>query len=190
MRQAVSGAPPTACRKSSFRYASSSRARGHARRGAAITDRPPYQRARLGAGYVPQGREIFPARTCSWAPGKSACRPARRSTINPAIAHGLAAHVGSNEVGRLADLVLWKPAFFGVKPGLVVKDGAIAWAAMGDPNASIPTPQPVRGRPMFAAYGRAVAATALTFVSAAAPCCEAPSRSADWPASTSASRQA
>ena len=72
-------------------------------------------------------------------------------TINPAIAHGLAEHVGSIEAGKLADLVLWKPAFFGVKPELVVKGGAIAWAAMGDPNGSIPTPQPVLGRPMFAA---------------------------------------
>ena len=89
-------------------------------------------------------------------------------TINPAIAHGLAQHVGSVEVGKLADLVLWRPAFFGVKPELVVKGGMIAWAAMGDPNASIPTPQPVLYRPMFGAYGRARAATALTFVSAAA----------------------
>jgi urease subunit alpha len=76
--------------------------------------------------------------------------------------------VGSVEVGKLADLVVWKPAFFGVKPELVVKGGMIAWAAMGDPNASIPTPQPVRDRPMFGAFGRAVGATALTFVSAAA----------------------
>jgi urease subunit alpha len=97
-------------------------------------------------------------------------------TINPAIAHGLAEHVGSIEVGKLADLVLWKPAFFGVKPELVVKGGAIAWAAMGDPNGSIPTPQPVRGRPMFAAYGRAVGATALTFVSAAALAAGVPGR--------------
>jgi urease subunit alpha len=89
-------------------------------------------------------------------------------TINPAIAHGVAAHVGSIEVGKLADLVLWRPAFFGVKPEMVVKGGAIAWAAMGDPNASIPTPGPVLYRPMFGAYGRAVASTAVTFVSAAA----------------------
>jgi urease subunit alpha len=89
-------------------------------------------------------------------------------TINPAIAHGIADHVGSVEAGKLADLVLWKPAFFGVKPELVVKGGAIAWAAMGDANASIPTPQPVLYRPMFGAHGRAVGATALTFVSAAA----------------------
>jgi len=76
--------------------------------------------------------------------------------------------VGSVEVGKLADLVLWKPAFFGVKPEMVVKGGLIAWAAMGDPNASIPTPQPVLYRPMFGAFGRAVGSTALTFVSAAA----------------------
>ena len=89
-------------------------------------------------------------------------------TINPAIAHGLAEHVGSLEPGKLADLVLWKPAFFGVKPELVVKGGFIAWAAMGDPNASIPTPQPVLYRPMFGAVGRARASTALLFVSGAA----------------------
>ncbi len=89
-------------------------------------------------------------------------------TINPAIAHGFADHVGSVEVGKLADLVIWKPAFFGVKPELVVKGGMIAWAAMGDPNASIPTPQPVLSRPMFGAHGRALASTAVTFVSAAA----------------------
>jgi len=89
-------------------------------------------------------------------------------TINPAIAHGMAAHVGSVEVGKLADLVLWKPAFFGVKPEMVVKGGAIAWAAMGDANASIPTPQPVLLRPMFGAFGRALGSTSVTFVSAAA----------------------
>ena len=89
-------------------------------------------------------------------------------TINPALTHGLSGEVGSVERGKLADLVVWKPAFFGVKPELVVKGGLIAWAAMGDPNASIPTPQPVLYRPMFGAFGRAVAATAVTFVSAAA----------------------
>src|SRR5437868_5894157 len=86
-------------------------------------------------------------------------------TINPAIAHGIANEVGSIEAGKLADLVLWKPAFFGVKPELVLKGGFIAWAQMGDPNASIPTPQPVLMRPMFGAYGRATAATSLAFVS-------------------------
>ncbi|NBJ13776.1 urease subunit alpha [Microvirga arsenatis] len=89
-------------------------------------------------------------------------------TINPAIAHGVSGHVGSVESGKLADLVVWTPAFFGVKPDLVIKGGAIAAALMGDPNASIPTPQPVHYRPMFGAYGRAVAATSLTFVSRAA----------------------
>jgi urease subunit alpha len=86
-------------------------------------------------------------------------------TINPAIAHGVSRHLGSVEPGKLADLVLWSPAFFGVKPDLVFKGGMIAAAAMGDPNASIPTPQPVHYRPMFGAYGAAPAATALTFVS-------------------------
>jgi urease subunit alpha len=86
-------------------------------------------------------------------------------TINPAIAHGMAAHIGSIEVGKLADLVLWPPAFFGVKPDLVLKGGTIAAALMGDPNASIPTPQPVHYRPMFGAFGRACTASALTFVS-------------------------
>ncbi len=86
-------------------------------------------------------------------------------TINPAIAHGVSKHIGSIEAGKLADLVLWTPAFFGVKPDLILKGGTIAAAPMGDPNASIPTPQPVHYRPMFGAYGRAVAATSMTFVS-------------------------
>ncbi len=88
-------------------------------------------------------------------------------TINPAITHGIAHVVGSVEAGKLADLVLWKPAFFGVKPSLILKGGAIAMAAMGDPNASIPTPQPVHYRPMFASFGRALGRS-LTFVSQAA----------------------
>ena len=86
-------------------------------------------------------------------------------TINPALAHGVSKHIGSIEPGKLADLVLWTPAFFGVKPDLILKGGMIAAAPMGDPNASIPTPQPVHYRPMFGAYGGAIAATALTFVS-------------------------
>jgi urease subunit alpha len=86
-------------------------------------------------------------------------------TINPAISHGLSHEVGSIEVGKWADLVLWKPAFFGVKPSLILKGGFIAAAAMGDPNASIPTPQPVHYRPMFGSYGGALARTSLTFVS-------------------------
>ena len=89
-------------------------------------------------------------------------------TINPALAHGIAHEVGSIEVGKLADLVLWKPAFFGAKPSLIIKGGMIAAAAMGDPNASIPTPQPVHYRPMFGAFGGALAASSVTFVSQAA----------------------
>jgi urease subunit alpha len=88
-------------------------------------------------------------------------------TINPAIAHGIAAHVGSVEVGKLADLVLWSPAFFAAKPDLILKGGMIAAAPMGDPNASIPTPQPVHYRPMFGGIGRGAANSALTFVSGA-----------------------
>lgn len=88
-------------------------------------------------------------------------------TINPAIAHGIADEVGSVEVGKLADLVLWKPAFFGAKPGVILKGGMIAAAPMGDPNASIPTPQPVHYRGMFGAFGGAVAETAVTFCSQA-----------------------
>ncbi len=89
-------------------------------------------------------------------------------TINPALAQGIAAHVGSVEPGKLADLVIWSPAFFGVKPDLVLKCGTIAAAIMGDPNASIPTPQPEYLRPMFGAFGRALTASAVTFVSKAA----------------------
>ncbi len=87
--------------------------------------------------------------------------------INPAIAHGIATEVGSIEVGKLADMVVWKPAFFGVKPSLILKGGMIAAAAMGDPNASIPTPQPVHYRPMFGSFGKALN-TSVTFVSKAA----------------------
>src|SRR5436305_52910 len=89
-------------------------------------------------------------------------------TINPAITHGLAGEIGSIEAGKLADLVLWKPAFFGVKPEMVIKGGFIAWSVMGDANASIPTPQPVLYRPMFGSFGKATAATSLTFMSQAA----------------------
>jgi urease subunit alpha len=107
-------------------------------------------------------------------PGDGAADNARvkryiaKYTINPAIAQGLAREVGSIEEGKLADLVLWSPAFFGVKPDLVIKGGSIAWSLMGDPNASIPTPQPVHYRPMFGVMGRALAENCLTFVSAAA----------------------
>jgi urease subunit alpha len=89
-------------------------------------------------------------------------------TINPAITHGMAEEVGSIEHGKLADLVLWSPGFFGVKPELVLKGGLIAWSQMGDPNASIPTPEPVLSRPMFGAFGSAPASTCVTFVSRAA----------------------
>ena len=105
------------------------------------------------------------------APGNDNFRVRRyiaKYTINPAIAHGVAHELGSLEVGKRADLVLWTPAFFGVKPDLVLLGGTIAAAPMGDPNASIPTPQPVHYRPMFGAFGKAVAASAVTFVSQAA----------------------
>ena len=89
-------------------------------------------------------------------------------TINPAITHGVSHLIGSIEVGKFADLVLWHPAFFGVKPEMILKGGAIAYAQMGDPGASIPTPQPQWGRPMFASFGRARNSTSLTFMSQAA----------------------
>jgi len=89
-------------------------------------------------------------------------------TINPAIAHGIAHEVGSVEVGKIADLVIWKPAFFGVKPEMVLKSGFIAQAQMGDPNASIPTPEPIISRPMFGSFGRAIYSTSFTFLSQAA----------------------
>jgi urease subunit alpha len=95
-------------------------------------------------------------------------RYAAKYTINPAITHGMATEIGSIEPGKLADMVLWKPAFFGVKPEMVVKGGFIAWSVMGDANASIPTPQPVMYRPMFGSFGGATAATSITFVSQAA----------------------
>jgi urease subunit alpha len=105
------------------------------------------------------------------APGDGAADNARvkryiaKYTINPAIAHGMSGHIGSVEVGKRADLVLWNPAFFGVKPDLVLLGGSIAAAPMGDPNASIPTPQPVHYRPMFGAFGKAVTRSSVTFVS-------------------------
>src|SRR5580704_7778827 len=86
-------------------------------------------------------------------------------TVNPAIAHGVAHEIGSIAVGKWADLVLWRPAFFGSRPELVIKGGFIAWAQMGDPNASIPTPEPLRMRPMFGALGRAVGSASIAFVS-------------------------
>src|SRR6476659_5958106 len=107
-------------------------------------------------------------------PGDGAADNARvqryiaKYTICPAVAHGIDHEIGSVEVGKLADLVLWEPAFFPVRPHAVLKGGMIAWAAMGDANASIPTPQPVFPRPMFGAFPRAAAATSLTFVADAA----------------------
>jgi urease subunit alpha len=88
-------------------------------------------------------------------------------TINPAITHGISDVVGSVEEGKFADLVLWDPAFFGVKPDMILKGGMIAHSMMGDPNASIPTPQPVLYRPMFASFGKAVESTSITFLSKA-----------------------
>jgi urease subunit alpha len=100
------------------------------------------------------------------ADNERARRYVAKYTINPAVAHGIDAHVGSVEAGKLADLALWDPAFFGVRPSLVIKGGAIAWAALGDPNASIPTPQPVLMRPSF---GDAVGADlSVSFVAPAA----------------------
>src|SRR6516225_885134 len=95
-------------------------------------------------------------------------RYAAKITINPAVAHGISHLLGSVEVGKIADLVLWEPAFFAAKPKLVIKNGFISWAVMGDPNASLPTPQPTYYRPMFGAYGDALAANCITFVSGAA----------------------
>ena len=102
------------------------------------------------------------------ADNERARRYVAKYTICPAVAHGLDGEVGSVEVGKLADLVLWDPRFFGVRPHLVLKGGAIAWAPIGDANASIPTPQPVLGRPMFAGTGRAAAESSLAFVAPAA----------------------
>lgn len=105
------------------------------------------------------------------APGNDNFRVLRyvaKVTINPALTAGIAEHIGSVEVGKIADLVLWEPAFFGAKPKLVLKAGMVAWANMGDPNASLPTPQPMYYRPMFAAYGSALQKTSITFVSQAA----------------------
>jgi urease subunit alpha len=102
-----------------------------------------------------------------WSDNERVKRYVAKYTINPAIAHGIAHVVGSVETGKLADLVLWKPAFFGYRPEIVIKGGVIAYAAMGDPGASIPTPQPVRMLPMWGAYGRAPAQVAVTFVSGA-----------------------
>ena len=113
-------------------------------------------------------RGVLSASTEEPADNFRAKRYIAKYTINPAITHGIADHVGSIETGKLADICLWKPAMFGVKPEIVIKGGAIAYAQMGDPNASIPTPQPVYMRPMFGSFGGATAATSLSFVSQAA----------------------
>ena len=107
-------------------------------------------------------------RTLSRNDNFRALRYIAKYTINPAICNGISHEVGSLEVGKWADIVLWRPAFFGVKPSMILKGGQIAWALMGDANASIPTPQPVHGRPMFGAFGKAVFSSSLTFVSQAA----------------------
>jgi urease subunit alpha len=121
------------------------------------------------ADKMKQQRGALAERPGSSLPGNDNFRIRRyiaKYTINPAIAHGFGHLVGSIEPGKLADLVLWKPAFFGIKPELVLKGGSIAWAQMGDPNASIPTPQPVYMRPMFASLGRAPGPVSLALVSA------------------------
>ncbi|TAE00128.1 MAG: urease subunit alpha, partial [Oscillatoriales cyanobacterium] len=124
---------------------------------------PPYQGG---------GTEITPPYQGGGMEGENdnfrAKRYIAKYTINPAITHGISQYVGSIEEGKLADLCLWRPAFFGVKPEMVIKGGAIAYSQMGDANASIPTPQPVHMRPMFGSFGGAIGATCLTFVSQAA----------------------
>ena len=117
---------------------------------------------------APPLRSLAPSQFTFPADNFRALRYIAKYTINPAISHGIAHEVGSIEIGKLADLVVWKPAFFGVKPEVVLKGGLIAMANMGDPNASIPTPQPTFYRPQFAAHGRAKYSTSLTFVSDAA----------------------
>ncbi len=133
--------------------------------------------AEEAAEYLRQGIERARAagvRVFTFAIGEDAAEHPRvmryiaKYTINPAIAHGISGEVGSIEVGKRADLVLWDPAFFGVKSSLTLIGGSIVAAAMGDPNASIPTPEPVHARPMFAAYGRSLTTSSCIFVSAAA----------------------
>jgi urease subunit alpha len=117
-----------------------------------------------------QRGHLAPKTGKDWAQADNfrAKRYVAKYTINPAVTHGIAHEVGSVEVGKIADLVIWKPAFFGVKPEMVLKSGFIAQAQMGDPNASIPTPEPIISRPMFGSFGRALYSTCLTFLSQAA----------------------
>ncbi|HBK96575.1 MAG TPA: urease subunit alpha [Microcoleaceae bacterium UBA10368] len=136
---------------------------------------PPYQGGELGVTPPYQGGNLPPLTPPYQGGGMEgendnfrAKRYIAKYTINPAITHGISQYVGSIEEGKLADLCLWRPAFFGVKPEMVIKGGAIAYSQMGDANASIPTPQPVHMRPMFGSFGGAIGATCLTFVSQAA----------------------
>ncbi|MCP2729360.1 urease subunit alpha [Limnofasciculus baicalensis] len=132
-----------------------------------LTPQPPFNSSRVDKGESDSSRlggEGLEERSDNFR----AKRYIAKYTINPAITHGIADYVGSIEVGKLADLCLWKPGFFGVKPEIVIKGGAIAFSQMGDANASIPTPQPVHSRPMFGSFGGTIAATSFTFVSQAA----------------------
>ena len=119
------------------------------------------------ADKMKQQRGLHCPRTTSTTTTIASKRYVAKYTINPALAHGIANRVGSVEVGKLADLVLWRPAFFGSKPEMVIKGGVIAWSQMGDPNASIPTPQPVFMRPMFGSFGKATGPICDVFVSQA-----------------------
>ncbi len=132
-------------------------------------DRPSSGRTDSGAGRTDPANSVRaePVEARSRNDNFRIKRYIAKYTINPAIAHGISHEVGSVEVGKWADLVIWKPAFFGIKPAIVMKGGFIALAAMGDPNASIPTPQPVHYRPMFGSFGGALAKGSLTFVSQA-----------------------
>jgi urease alpha subunit len=120
------------------------------------------------ADKMKQQRGALPADAGSGDDNHRVKRYVAKYTVNPAIAHGVSHEVGTLEPGKLADIVLWDPAFFGAKPEIIIKGGHIAWAQMGDPNASIPTPQPVLMRPMFGAQPMAAAATSVAFVSQAA----------------------
>ena len=123
--------------------------------------------ARYGPACTPHWRAALPEETTT-ADNFRVKRYIAKYTINPAITHGVSHDIGSVEEGKFADLVLWEPAFFGVKPEIILKGGMIAASIMGDPNASIPTPQPALYRQMFGAYGKAVHETSLTFMSQAA----------------------